>query len=196
MIASMPLCSSIASRLPNDFSISSSPATLRARSSTASATATNCAFGTRCRRFSAWRRPISPTPRTPTPSFFVIDGLCQFLASSSGIFKATDHAMKVGEAFGDADCRGNHVRVELHVLLDDGPAGIVVFLESAEKRGEVEVSLPDDGEDFVFDSFFKRPFISTGFDQDILVAVFDVDEAQLAFEFLRFFHGIGSGVIC
>ena len=53
---------------------------------------------------------------------------------------------------------------------------------------------PDDGEDFVLDGFFKCPFILAGFVQDFLVAVLDVDEAQFAFEFFGFFHGVGRGV--
>src|ERR1700722_17985260 len=198
-MASMPWHSSIASRLPKDFSISSSPATLRARSSKASATATNCAFGTRRRRFSAWRRPISPTPKTPTPSFFVIVSLCPvfFCRSLSGgcarFLDCADDALQIGKAFCHRPRRGDRNGVEFYVLFDDHPAGVIVFLQRAEEGREVDISLPDDREDFVFDGFFKGPFIFARFGEDFLIAVLDVDEAEFAFEFFRFFHRVGLG---
>src|ERR1700674_87334 len=64
----MSLCESMSSKLPNECSISSSAATSLARVAATSATATRRAPGTRRRRFSAWRRPISPAPSTPTPN--------------------------------------------------------------------------------------------------------------------------------
>src|ERR1700685_4247267 len=192
-MASTPLQSSIASRLPKDFSISNSPATRRARSSSASATASNCAFGTRRRRFSAWRRPISPTP---TPSFFVIVCLDRALSGGcAGFLNCADNALQIREALGDALRRRNRNGVELHVLFDDHPAGVIVFLQRAEECGEVDIALPDDREDFVFDGFFKRPFVLASFSQSLLIAVFNVDEAQFAFEFFCFFHRVGMSVV-
>ena len=66
---------------------------------------------------------------------------------------------------------------KLHVLLDNGPAGVTVFHKRAEERGKVDVALADYGENFVLDGFLEGPLVLARFVENFVVAVLDMDEA-------------------
>src|ERR1700728_990509 len=140
--------------------------------------ATKMACGARRRRFSAWRLPISPTPRTPIPSFLIRVPSRHFavaklqhkdvvseawLTGSGGQSQVFHNSPQILQAGGNALRRRNRSGAKLHVLFHHGPARIPVFNEGAKESREVDIALADYGENFVLDSFFKSPFIPPSF---------------------------------
>src|ERR1700684_212980 len=167
--------------------------------------ATNVACGTRRRRFSAWRLPISPTPRTPTPTFLIRVPSKNFagtklkhknvasevwLPGSRGQSEIFHDSSQIFQAGCNALSGRNRSCAKLHVLFHHGPTRVSVFNERAKESRKVDIALTNHGENFVLDRFFKSPFIATSLLQYFRVAILDVNEAQLVLVLLRFSHRI------
>src|SRR3989442_14328971 len=88
-----------------------------------------------------------------------------------------DHA-QVLQALGDAPCRRNDGGAKFHVLFDNHPARITNFRENAEELGEVDRSLPDDGEYLLFDRLIESEGLAPRLGQDLLADVLDMNIAE------------------
>src|SRR5208282_103311 len=112
-----------------------------------------------------------------------------------GCFRhVVDHAVQILHTRSDTVFRRYFRGAKLYVLFDDRPAGIAVLEQSAEERREIDVSLPDDGEDLVFNGFLEGPFVAASLFENFRGAIFDVNETQLGLELLRFLHGVAMAV--
>jgi len=83
---------------------------------------------------------------------------------------------------------------KLHVLFDNGPTGVAILHECAEESREIDVAPADHGEHFVLDGFFEGPLILARFFENFIVAVLDVDEAELVFVLVGFGDGVAVAV--
>ncbi len=92
------------------------------------------------------------------------------------------------QALRDAHCRGNDGGAKFHVLFDNHPARIAIFGENAEELGEVDRSLPDDGEYLLFDRLIESEGLAPRLGQDLLADVLDMHIAEST-AILLSFHG-------
>ena len=102
--------------------------------------------------------------------------------------------MQIFQACSHALCRRDGSVSELDVLLYHAPARIAILFQGAEKAGEIDVSLADDREHFMFNGLFEGPLFRPGFLQYFLVAILEVDKTQLALELLGFPYRITQTV--
>src|SRR5712692_7164031 len=82
------------------------------------------------------------------------------------------------QALRDAYCRGNDGGAKFHVLFDNHPARVAIFGENAEELGEVDRSLPDDGEYLLFDRLIESESLAPRLGQDLLADVLDMSIAE------------------
>ena len=92
-------------------------------------------------RLQELRLPASFHSPSPVSVLAIWFQCCRAVHVSSSPGRGRRRLVQIFQALGDALRRRNRVCVEFHVLLDDGPAGVVVFLQRVEEGGKVDVSL-------------------------------------------------------
>src|SRR5579871_5032767 len=119
---------------------------------------------------------------------------CHRRTSSLG-WEFSDHFVKIAQAGGHTFGGRNPGGAEFDILLDDQPAGVAIFYESAKEGREVDTALADLGEDAGFDGLVEVELPPVGSGKSGGIDVFDVDVAQQVFVLLSLGDGVTSAVV-
>src|SRR5437879_5195864 len=124
--------------------------------------------------------PHLASPRVPVASAFLRSGHC------FGSLDSNHHTLQVLQTCRHALRRADGRVPKFHILFHHRPSRIAVLCQRPEEARKVDVSLPDDGEDLVLDSFFECPLETPGLLQHSCVAVLDVYQTQFVLVLLGF----------